>query len=313
MKMLNSREDELLNFIKQMDAMGYPRLQSFNVFAKKYNLKCETIRNLYYRLVKDKHLQNEHKIERSKPFTKQELKNCMSKIINELQQNKSLRRACYIVSNGDAKLMLRLQNKFRSLQKSNSKYLEKLGYVNSVELMEKKLVNKNIDKSRLLLEKTSILNKNSTIPTKNDNYTIKNDKNTFQDDAKILRMPNSNILSDNDINNLFMGLVRMVKRNAIENAPSALKNECELANASLKEALVKLGVSTRKLEVIKCENFELKQKLIESEKMLISARSEVAELLNKIDSAGKIEELKNFLNEYKKRISATNQNSNTLR
>ena len=45
--------------------------------------------------------------------------------------------------------------------------------------------------------------------------------------------------------------------------------------------------------------------------MLISARSEVAELLNKIDSAGKIEELKNFLNEYKKRISATNQNSNS--
>ena len=156
-----------------------------------------------------------------------------------------------------------------------------------------------------------MLNKNTFIPNKNNNYTNKNENNELKEDAKILRMPNNNILSDNDINNLFMGLVRMVKRNAIENAPSVLKNECELANVSLKEALVKLGVSTRKLEVIKCENYELKQKLIESEKMLISARSEVAELLNKIDSAGKIEELKNFLNEYKKRISATNQNSNS--
>ena len=311
MKNLNSREDELLEFIKKMDAVGYPRLQSFTLFAKKYGLKCETIRNLYYRLVKDRHLQNEHKIEKSKPFTKQELKSCMSKIINELHQNKSLRNACYIVSNGDAKLMLRLQNKFRSLQKSNIEYLEKLGYVDNAKFMQKSILNKNYDKSNLLLENATMLNKNTFIPNKNNNYTNKNENNELKEDAKILRMPNNNILSDNDINNLFMGLVRMVKRNAIENAPSVLKNECELANASLKEALVKLGVSTRKLEVIKCENYELKQKLIESEKMLISARSEVAELLNKIDSAGKIEELKNFLNEYKKRISATNQNSNS--
>ena len=301
---------ELLEFVKQAESSGMPRLQAFDIFAKKYNLKCETIRNLYYRLVKDRHLQKEHNIERSKPFGRQELKVSMTKIINELQQNKSLRKACYIVSNGDAKLMLRLQNKFRSLQKSNLQYLQKLGY-NSTNNIQQFINSNKLSKDSLLLKNNTILGKNNMNTAKIDSYTLKNDNNEQENNAKILRMPNNNFLTDNDINNLFMGLVRMVKRNAIESAPTVLKNECELANASLKDALVKLGVSTRKLEVIKCENFELKQKLQESEKLLKNARCEVAELLNKIDSAGKIEELKNFINDYKKKLKKTYQDTKT--
>lgn len=298
MKNINKKNLELLEYIKKTDKMGLPRLQAFANFANSHNLKCETARNLYYHLVRENKLQKDFKIEHCSHFTQDELNNVMRQIVQELNQSKSVRAACYKVSKGDAKKMLRLQNKFRSLLKSNRQYLIDLGLKFEPKEINKMFANRDIDKSQLLL-------KNDVIPQKNtsnaNNYDSIDDKNYNVDNSKVLRMPNNNILTDADINNLFMGLVRMVKRNAIENAPIVLKNECNLANASLKDALVKLGASTRKLEIIKCENYELKKRLEDSEKMLQNARCEVVELINRIDNAGKIEDLKNFLQEYKKK------------
>ncbi len=312
-----NRDNDLLNFIKKTDSEGISRLQAFDKFAKKNKLKKETIRNLYYNLVKNKNLQKEHKIEHSIPFSSNELKTSMSSIIKELNMNKSLRYACFKVSNGDAKVMLRLQNKFRSLLKNDINYLINLGYKVDNKTSKISQFNKN-NKMCQCNKNDSLLSKNDNNLANLDNYTTKNiingykedKKNNTAGDAKILRMPNTNVLTDNDINNLFMGLVKMVKRNAIEMAPLTLRNQCELANASLREALVKLGVSSRKLEVIKCENFELKQKLKESEKLLKDARIEVAEIINKINSVGKLEDLKKFMNEYKKKSMKLDKEKN---
>ena len=300
MKSINKKNEELLEYIKKTDKMGLPRLQAFANFANKHNLKCETVRNLYYHLVRENKLQKEFKIEHCSHFTQEELDVVMRQIVNELNQSKSVRSACYKVSKGDAKMMLRLQNKFRSLLKSNRQYLMDLGLKFEKKNISFLLDNPVFDKSQLRLKNDAIYSKNAHNAVNYDGLNTKNDKIVMSSNSKVLRMPNNNILTDADINNLFMGLVRMVKRNAIENAPMVLKNECDLANASLKDALVKLGASTRKLEIIKCENYELKKRLEDSERLLQNARCEVVELLNRIDSAGKIEDLKKFLQEYKK-------------
>ncbi len=327
MKNSDNKRVELLDYIKQTDKLGVPRLQAFANFAQKHHLKRETVRNLYYHLVRENNLCKEFNIEHSKHFTKGELRVVMQQIVNEINKGSSVRSACLKASLGDAKTMLRLQNKYRSLCKSNMQYLLDLG-LNADAVAKRKLSNVNasfnkneltkivnkyknnkIDKSSLLLKNDSIQCKNAGILYNNggkaENFGGIANKNSA-DNSKVLRMPNSNILTDADINNLFMGLVRMVKRNAIENAPLELKNECESINASLKDALVKLGASTRKLEIIKCENYELRKRLEDSERLLKNARCEVVELLNRIDSAGKIEELKLFLQDYKKKTNKSN-------
>jgi len=360
---MQKRVRQLLEYIKQTDEENTPRLRAFKDFATKHNLKCETVRNLYYSAVKQYKLQDAFNIEKCKHFKESELKATMRELVSEINRTKSVRQACYNVSCGDAKMMLRLQNKYRSVMKSNLEYLLKLGL--NYENINPENSKKNVTRShkinlkrtlenttdfikqnnRSLAKNASIRAKNDNIVAKNSNIVAKTEKNSiFQKnekndvkqenlniiiapksanltregtlckiahnecDAKILRMPKSQTLTDADINNLFMGLVKMVKRSAIENAPKALRQECSLANANLKETLAQLGVNTRKLEIIKCENQALKQRLDESQRLLEMTRSEFVELVNKIDKTGHIEELKEFLKSYKPRDSKTKSN-----
>lgn len=345
---IQKRIRELLEYIQTTDEANIPRLKAFTDFATAHDLKCETIRNLYYGAVKQYKLKDVFKIEKCKHFGAVELKGVMQKLVDEINRTQSVRKACYNVSNGDAKLMLRLQNKYRSILKNNPQYLLEMGLKIDKKNINNIQNNRN-NKSKINEEKTSqninnFLKSNNaqfakydSITDKKSGYNIENEGECYQnlqlthinnenvnnnklinennksniqlinknlcgnvhdnktDDAKILRMPKCQPLTDADINNLFMGLVKMVKRNALENAPQMLRNECELANRNLKDAITKLGVSTRKLEIIKCENLELKQKLDESQKMLEVARNEFIELVNKIDKTGHIEELKQFL------------------
>ena len=360
---MQKRIRQLFEYIKQTDEAHMPRLRAFKVFAMQHDLKCETVRNLYYSAVKQYKLQDAFNIEKCKHFKETELKATMRELVSEVNRTKSVRQACYNVSCGDAKMMLRLQNKYRSLLKSNPKYLLKLGLnyeksipqkeENTVSQLSKINLKKTLDNTtkfihrnnQLLAKNGSILAKNKRKVTKNNSITAISEKNnTLQSnekngisqqkmtkittpqnvnlnregtlceitrnepDAKILRMPKSQTLTDADINNLFMGLVKMVKRSAIENAPKALRDECSLANANLKEMLARLGANTRKLEIIKCENQALKQKLDESQRLLEVTRSEFVELVNKIDKTGHIEELKDFLKSYKLRSPETKSN-----
>ena len=301
MKELTIKQQELLHFILKADEQGMPRLQAFEKYAKLNNLKSETIRNQYYSLVKEFQLTKQFSINTNKPFTRQELIQSMSNIVKLINQGKSIRTACLIESGGEAKLMLRLQNKFRSMIKKDINFLIKLGYNPDVN-NEKIFLFDEVKKKDLNLKPTTILYKNNSIDSKNDSITTKNNN-----EPKILKMPNNNLLTDNDINNLFMGLVKMVKRNALENAPNILKNQFEEANNSLKDALMKLGVSTRKLEIIKCENYELKKKLIDSQRLLDETQKEYNKLLTKITNIGKIDDLKKFVQDYKNKTKSSKE------
>ena len=357
---MQKRLRELFEYIKSTDDLNIPRLRAFSEFATKHKLKCETVRNLYYSSVKRYKLETAFNIDKCKHFKECELKSVMSSLVNEINRTKSVRQACYNLSSGDAKQMLRLQNKFRSIMKNKPEYLYNLGlnYENktaqngkiNAQKTPKINAQKTLENAQKFIEKhIANMQKICTIPAKNNNNSVKNcaipakntnlsknkniqsniQKNSIintpqniplksegtlceippkERESKVLKMPKSQVLTDNDINNLFMGLVKIVKRSAIESAPKALADECLLANENLKEALARLGANTRKLEIIKCENQLLKQKLDESQKLLEKSRSEFVELVNKIDQTGHIEELKFFLRTYKPFDTQTKSN-----
>lgn len=357
---MQKRIAELFEYVQKTDKANIPRLKAFTNFANKHNLKCETIRNLYYTSVKQYKLNNLFKIGKCNHFEEDELKQILQRLVQEINKTHSVRKACYNLSNGDAKLMLRLQNKYRSVLKNEPQLLIEMGLkcdektsnkcekttnyntkIN-VEKTSKNLA-KFLDENSLQNAKKHIMGvKNDSIPAKISsipanfvNFTTdcevgkkcsKNEKNNNKktnkninifsnisceipnknnvSEGKVLRMPKSQTLSDSDINNLFMGLVKMVKRNALEAAPQNLKMECELANSNLQQTIARLGASTRKLEIIKNENQALKKKLDESQKLLEATRSEFVDLINRIDKTGHIGQLKDFLKKYKSRESS---------
>ena len=294
--MTTKKQKELLDFVKSYDEQGISRLKAFATYAKKHNLKPESVRNSFYGIVRKLNLKHQIPISKTTFFSKTELQEKMSKVVNLLKQGHSIRSACLIVSGNDAKQMLRLQNKFRALQRKNYAFLVELGYEeNNVKNQQNYLQNFTLFKNYNLSKNAILLTKNDSLTNKNQYDSVKNDN----EDTKVLKMPRNNVLSDNDINNLFLGLVKMVKRQAIETAPKILKDEIKIANDALRQALTKLEVSSRKLQVTMGENYELKKKLEQSQTMLKNAKQTHEELLNEINNIGKLDELKSFLQNYK--------------
>lgn len=86
--------------------------------------------------------------------------------------------------------------------------------------------------------------------------------------SKKQNMPQSNvikftkrkneILTESDINSLFLGLVRLVKRTAVEELSSKMKEERESQNYLLRKALVDLNRKEKQIQELKNEFMQLK-------------------------------------------------------
>ena len=131
--------------------------QSLSTIFESYSIKSGkakgTIRNLYYELAKksvqdktfcDKYL-NGKAIEVStiKEFNLDEEKNLIKDVLIAKSKGQSVRKTIIQLSNGDSKLALRLQNKYRNAIKNDSKLfnevvceLQKQGY--QIEYKDKK-------------------------------------------------------------------------------------------------------------------------------------------------------------------------------
>ena len=74
---------------------------------------------------------------------------------------------------------------------------------------------------------------------------------------------NNTTLSENDINNLFLGLVKVIKRNALEQVNKNLISECEWANNTLRKTLVTLNEKEQTIKALSLKNTVLSKKLID--------------------------------------------------
>ncbi len=118
---------KLIDFIK--NKKGEKLTSVFAEFATVTGKSAGTVRNLYYALCKkaesdsdfkEKYLSGidfaPAKIER---FSKDSERELLKKIMSEKLKTRSTRSAVYNLANGDGKLALRYQNKFRTAMKNN--------------------------------------------------------------------------------------------------------------------------------------------------------------------------------------------------
>ena len=249
---------ELFNVVEEFKQKKLPLSKAFYYFANKYNRKPNSVRNYYYKLVKELCCNEEKRLAlnidigshnplKVKNFTDVETKELSTKVKELLNKGYSVRSACCTLANGDAKEMLRLQNKYRNVEK--------------------------------------------------------------EERCKIVTMsPKKKMLSDAEINSLFMGLVRLIKKSAMEQAEDKIFAEVEDANASLRSVMVELVKKQKELELLK-KNFEI----LKNEKLLIKEelnrlRSYKAKDLSKSMKGEKMSSLKAFVEkvDQQKKVKRTN-------
>ena len=241
-------------------------LEVFDRHSKIFNRNSYSVRNLYYKLLKlyetdgkVARLLDENGIKNSTTsFHFNE--NDTEQLMKILLRNEglSVRGACRKLARGDKKLMIRYQNKYRNTLKHNP------------QLVEKILTELRAENVRVRNFKSNI----SIMPVKEEKITEK------------------------EIQSLFWGLVRLVKRNAEEEIESTLKREAEFANTALQNSLIDLRRKEVLINELREQNKALKMKLEnmtqnlqQSQQNLLGQMATISNLVGK----SKIEELKTFI------------------
>ena len=210
----------LFSEVESSKAAGKAIREAFNEHAQKYGRKPNSVRNYYYheidRLHDDKQRTKRlninlasHEKSQFSFFTEEEKNRMINKIKEKLDEGYSVRKACLMLSGGDVKEMLRLQNKYRASESSKQ--------------------------SNVLKFKARSTNK----------------------------------ITEGDINSLFMGLVKLVKKNALEEAKSQVSAEKIESSATIRKLIMEMGQKDRELKFLrddytslKRENSLLKKKLL---------------------------------------------------
>lgn len=201
---------DLFKQVHEFKLAGKPTKDAFLQHAKTYGRKANSVRNYYYheldsltsdadrvkRLGIDLSL---HKKNQFVGFSEKEKQAIITKIQQKLQEGYSVRKACYLLSGGDVKQMLRLQNKFRANQKNQH---------SNILFFRKKPANK---------------------------------------------------ISESDVNGLFMGVVKLVKKMALDEAKNAVAEEKTQANLAIRKLVAQLGQKDRELEFLKTDYLSLKK------------------------------------------------------
>lgn len=272
MKKINSwkKQDifDLFKLVENYKKNNKPLVEAFEKYATISGRKKFSIRNYYYAKLsefeKKPELANRfqinfknHNKNEQKFFTPQETELSINKINKLIEKGFSVRKACYEIACGNVKKMLRLQNKYRSLNR-----------------------------------KTSTENKNnSQIKIQNIN---KNQK--LNNMGNVLIMPNNKtILTDSEITSLFMGLVKLVKKAAKEQCGMEFLNQVQSANDELRKSIKTLADKEREIKLFQKKFEVLTNEKLKLKEELSCLRSQNIELLKAENSPVKINNLKNYI------------------
>lgn len=279
MKIYSRWKDEevkkLFDFIENGRKNNVPLINLFSQYAHLTGRKPNSVRNYYY-IELEALQENEnrtkklgidlsiHKKNDQKEFSADETRELVMKILQMTSKGISVRKACLTLANGDITQMVRFQNKFRTV------------VVKQKELFDECL---------------------SKLQTKDTKYVSKRPDNV------IAFRNNKTSLTDSDINSLFLGLVKLVKKQATEQATKNQEIEITRANNMLRKTLVSLRQKEDEIKSLQ-KNFKLlskeNEKLSEEIKLL---RGKNAELLS---SQTKMQDLKKFTNRYKAKNISSN-------
>lgn len=104
---------------------GLPLKAVFERISEKTGRRPNSIRNYYYAQVRQREGDGAHAA-RFVPFTQDEVDELMEKVLRARTAGQSVRSCLQDISGGDHSLMLRYQNKYRSVIKNRPEYVQKL-------------------------------------------------------------------------------------------------------------------------------------------------------------------------------------------
>ena len=272
------KDDEvkkLFKFIEQGKSQNMCLTNLFSSYAKETGRMPNSVRNYYYaelnNLTENKKRRDKLEIDISlhqkidqQEFTQKETEELVQKILEQTSKGISVRKACLNLAQGDIGKMVRYQNKYRS-----------------VVLKDKPIYNNCVEKLK---------QKGVTVKKELPSNVI-----TFKD--------RRTLLSDSDINSLFLGLVKLVKKQAGEEIYKNLKIETEKANNMLRKTLVQLSEKETEIKNLR-KNFKVlcqeNEKLNDEIKTLRGKNAEL--ILNQ----EKYSALKQFTQKYQKKQKEIN-------
>lgn len=269
---------QLFDIVEKNRKENRSLLSAFSEYAKLSGRKRNSIRNYYYQelseLQKNKSRANKlniniknHIVNESVLFSTNETREIISNILKLNSEGYSIRKACLKLANNNVELMVRYQNKYRSVLKSNPE---------------------------LINEITKELNiKNKIVETT---------KSNFPNNLIYFKKQEPKVISEKDINSLFLGLIKLVKKSAAESVEKKLISELDFANSTLRKTLVKLSKTEQDLKEMSTSFENIK---IENEKLRLEnayLRSEIANFMNK-PKTQKQKTLSAFISEIKQKQS----------
>lgn len=122
-------EDSLLfDMADQARTQGQPLKAVFEQVAAATGRRPNSIRNYYYARIKEDDERGRLLGQNAAfvPFTEEEIENLLRTVLSEQAKGVSVRACTLAMGNGDNKLMLRYQNKYRSLIKSNPQLVKQV-------------------------------------------------------------------------------------------------------------------------------------------------------------------------------------------
>ena len=137
--MKNKWKDEeiktLFDIVEKNNKKNLSVLDSFREYANKTGRNALSVRNFYYTYLKELKNNddlrkkfnidiNNHIVQKFKHFDDEESKILTTKIDELIQSGLSVRNACFRLAGGNAKEMLRLQNKYRNIAHKQAKVLK---------------------------------------------------------------------------------------------------------------------------------------------------------------------------------------------
>ena len=245
-KFLGWSEDEIRNLLQTILMLGDGKISSaFHEHASKFGRKPTSVRNFYYNFIKlaktDTFIQSQFAdilnilpAQDMRRFDEKSEQKLLLAILEDSEQI-SVRQKCLQLANFDRKKFLRIQNKYQNLLKNKPNLVKKCVFL--------------LKKAQKPVRQTIL---------DNINPQPKN----------IINMPvqHQKILSDSEINSLFVGLVNLVK----ENTKIPLQKEIKYFNSALQKSLVELRKKDTIIQELTDKNNHITSELNQTKQKLQS-------------------------------------------
>lgn len=260
---------KLFSLVEKYKQENKPIIDAFYEHAKNSSRQPLSVRNFYYSKVDEikhnqklqKQLEINIKLHEKNNFAKfddRQTKKLLEYIKQRTNQGQSVRKACLELAQGNAKELLRFQNKYR-------------------EYIKKQNNTKNTQKNENDAKKHEFLNKKFNFQNNNAKTTTRNiSENVISFPVEQKLIPQQ--LSETEIQSLFIGLAKLVKKSALAEMEEKINLEREKLSVIVRKSTVEIGQKTEKIDELICENKKLSRQIFLLKQKLEEMRSNIVKI-----------------------------------